>query len=278
MTDDLIQRITMKLASLSDIEGIVLGGSRARGTHTRDSDIDIGIYYRSSSLDLDAINHLAMELDDAHRSNLVNPPGSWGNWVNCGAWLIVEGCPVDLILRDIGRVKQIVKDSDRGIVTANYQTGHPHGFVSAMYRGELAVCKICHSSNEQFRDLKKQAEAYPLALQEGLIGLFLFEAGFSLMLAQKNVGSDDLSYVCGHCFRCISCLNQVIFALNREYCLNEKKAVRMIEGFKVKPGDYKNRIDRVISAISTDEEQTKSGLEILRGLVLEAELLTKARQ
>ena len=122
MTDDLIQRITAKLAFLPDIEGIVLGGSRARGTHTRDSDIDIGIYYRSDSFDLNAINHLSMELDDAHRSNLVNPPGSWGNWINGGGWLIVEGYPVDLMLRDIERVKQIIKDTNHGIVTANYQT------------------------------------------------------------------------------------------------------------------------------------------------------------
>ncbi|WP_456300800.1 nucleotidyltransferase domain-containing protein [Variimorphobacter saccharofermentans] len=32
------------------IEGIVLGGSRARGTHMESSDIDIGIYYRSELL------------------------------------------------------------------------------------------------------------------------------------------------------------------------------------------------------------------------------------
>ncbi|MQH43482.1 hypothetical protein EI040_23540, partial [Escherichia coli] len=40
-------------------EGIVLGGSRARGTHTENSDIDIGIYYNSDSFDLTAINQIA---------------------------------------------------------------------------------------------------------------------------------------------------------------------------------------------------------------------------
>ena len=43
MIYNIIQSVTEKLSSLPFIEGIVLGGSRARGTHTEDSDIDIGI-------------------------------------------------------------------------------------------------------------------------------------------------------------------------------------------------------------------------------------------
>ena len=54
----------------------------------------------------------------------------------------MNGYHVDLILRDIKRVEQIIKDTEQGIVTANYQTGHPHGYISAMYRGELAISKI----------------------------------------------------------------------------------------------------------------------------------------
>ena len=47
MIDNIIQSVTEKLSSLPYIEGIVLGGSRARGTHTEDSDIDVGIYYNA---------------------------------------------------------------------------------------------------------------------------------------------------------------------------------------------------------------------------------------
>ena len=88
MVDNVIQIVTEKLSSLPCIEGIVLGGSRARGTHTEDSDIDIGIYYNSESFDLTAINQIATELDDENRNNLVVPPGAWGDWVNGGGWLV----------------------------------------------------------------------------------------------------------------------------------------------------------------------------------------------
>ena len=64
MIDNIIQSVTEKLSSLPYIEGIVLGGSRARGTHTEDSDIDFGIYYNSELFDITVINQLATELDD----------------------------------------------------------------------------------------------------------------------------------------------------------------------------------------------------------------------
>ena len=82
MVDNVIQIVTEKLSTLPCIEGIVLGGSRARGTYTEDSDIDIGIYYNSESFDLTAINQIATELDDENRNDLVVPPGAWGDWVN----------------------------------------------------------------------------------------------------------------------------------------------------------------------------------------------------
>ena len=86
------------------------------GTHTEDSDIDIGIYYNSESFDINTINQFATKLDDEHRNNLVVPPGAWGDWINGGGWLVINGYHVDLILRDIKRVEQIMKDTEHGIV------------------------------------------------------------------------------------------------------------------------------------------------------------------
>ena len=231
MVDNVIQIVTEKLSSLPCIEGIVLGGSRARGTHTENSDIDIGIYYNSESFDLTAINQIATELDDENRNDLVVPPRAWGDWVNGGGWLVINGYHVDLILRDIKRVEQIIKDTEQGIVTANYQTGHPHGYISAMYRGELAISKIQYAKNESLCELKKQAETYPNALQKSLVNFFMFEAGFSLMFVKANSGTDDKYYIAGHVFRIVSCLNQVLFACNNAYCINEKKAIKLLETF-----------------------------------------------
>ena len=86
----------------------------------------------------------------------------------------MNGYHVDLILRDIKRVEQIIKDTEQGIVTANYQTGHPHGYISAMYRGELAISKIQYAKNETFEyKSKKYAERVNHIFE--ILGLSLFE-------------------------------------------------------------------------------------------------------
>jgi predicted nucleotidyltransferase len=43
--EPILQSVRNTLTPIMGIAGVVLGGSRARGTHTLESDIDIGIYY-----------------------------------------------------------------------------------------------------------------------------------------------------------------------------------------------------------------------------------------
>ena len=72
----ILDKVVSALAGISGIQAIVLGGSRARGTHSSRSDIDVGIYYDKSTLDLVSLNKAAQRVDDEHRDNLVVPPGS----------------------------------------------------------------------------------------------------------------------------------------------------------------------------------------------------------
>lgn len=173
----IIDNVTRKLEGVPGIVGVVLGGSRARGTHRPDSDIDIGIYYdESAGFDVARLNEIAKEL-----------------------------------------------------------------------------------------------------LQEAIMKWFLFEASFSLMFVDKAVHQDDLSYVAGHCFRAISSLNQVLFAKNKQYCINEKKAVMMVDQFAIKPVDYKKRVDQIFTLLSKDENQTRQAADMLRDLVAETEKILQSK-
>jgi predicted nucleotidyltransferase len=153
MVEGLLDEISRELEGIPGIIGIVLGGSRARGTHHEKSDIDIGIYY-DETLDIGELNKVAVKLDDEHRENLVTQIGGWGPWVNAGGWLVIQGYHVDFILRDIRRVSQVIDDCLAGKVSTHYQAGHPHGYLNVMYMGEISVCKILVDPRGMISDLK----------------------------------------------------------------------------------------------------------------------------
>lgn len=272
--DNIIQDIKEELDGLPGVVGVVLGGSRARGTHSPDSDIDIGIYYdESKGFNTNDIEKAAFNLNDDKKEHLITSLGEWGEWINGGGWLVIQGYHVDLIFRDIKRVSKVIDDCLSGLVSIHYQTGHPHGYLNAMYMGELAVCNVLSDPEGTLSELKKKTEPYPEKFQEAMIQYFSFEASFSLMFMEANVNKDDISYVMGHCFRSISCLNQVIFAKNKVYCINEKKAVSMIQDFSIKPNNYKKRIDEIVSLLSTDKDKTNQAVNNLKALIFETEAL-----
>jgi Predicted nucleotidyltransferases len=248
----ILDKVVYALADVSGIQAIVLGGSRARGTHSSESDIDIGIYYDKATLDLVSLNKAAQLIDDKHRDNLVVPPGEWGKWVNGGGWLVINGYHVDFILRDADRVKNVIAECQQGAISAHYQTGHPHAYMNVMYMGELAVCKVLWDKEGNISTLKQVAEKYPQKLKRAIIGFFAFEAEFSLMFAESNAEKNDVYYVTAHIVRVISALNQVLFAVNEEYCLNEKKAVGMIDHFNIHPLGYKDKVNSIFAVAGTD--------------------------
>ncbi len=264
--NDIINKVIDSLKNIKGLEAIVLGGSRAKGNHSSDSDIDIGLYYDKETIDLSLLDKKAQELDQEHRENLLARPGEWGKWVDGGCWLIIDDLPVDFILRDVSRVKKAIQECREGVVTRHYQTGHPHAYFNAIYMGELAISKLLWSKNNEILKLKTIAEEYPQKLKKEIIHLFSFEAGFSHMLAEKNITRDDAYYVVAHIVRSISALNQVLFALNEKYCINEKKAVKMIETFNIHPDNYKNKVDTIFTFTGTD---LSGACDHLKGLINE---------
>jgi predicted nucleotidyltransferase len=259
----ILDKAVTALAAISGIEAVVLGGSRARGTHSSESDIDIGIYYDNAAFDLVSLNEAAQLLDDGHREDLIVPPGEWGKWVNGGGWLIIDGYHVDFILRDIKRVENVITECREGSISLHYQTGHPHAYINVMYMGELAICKILWDKQGIISARKSVAEQYPPKLKDAILSFFGFEAEFSLMFAESNAKKNDVYYVTAHIVRSISALNQVLFAANEEYCLNEKKAVGMIDSFKIHPLGYRDKVNSIFAAAGTDSTNACAQLKQL---------------
>ncbi|MCC5612380.1 nucleotidyltransferase domain-containing protein [Nostoc sp. CHAB 5834] len=259
-----INHIVSSLRSIEGITAISLGGSRARGNHTNKSDVDLGIYYNSEKPpDLIALNRLASELDDKGRVNLITAIGEWGKWINGGGWLQVQSVGVDFLYRDLAKVNRVIDNCHAGQITIDYQPGHPHGFVSSIYMGEIAICQVLYDPNGVLEALKVKTKPYPGQLKQATVDTFAWEISFSLVVAKKAIARDDVVYAAGCCFRSVACMNQVLFALNEDYLLNEKGAVAIAAKFTICPTDYQQRVEQAFTLLAASSKSITEAIAIL---------------
>ncbi|WP_241966478.1 hypothetical protein [Staphylococcus nepalensis] len=48
-----------------------------------------------------------------------------GEWIDGGGSLVIDGYHVDIIFRDIEKLRQVINESLEGNVSIHYQTGRP---------------------------------------------------------------------------------------------------------------------------------------------------------
>jgi len=242
--ESLLHRLVSELSTVPGARAIALGGSRALGTASEHSDYDLGVYYYDSNfaLDIDVLRAVAVDLDDSGPAATITAIGEWGPWINGGGWLTIRAQPVDVLYRDLSRIRLAIEECRAGEFGCHYQPGHPHAFITGIYMGEIAYNRPLWDPQGDLKELKALTDPYPPALAKALVDYFLFEAKFSLQKSHKSLERNDVNYLAGCCFRCVACLCQVIFALNGKYLINEKGAVARAEQFERCPTDFGNRV------------------------------------
>lgn len=268
--NDVIESVVGQLGDVPGIRAVVLGGSRARGTETPESDIDIGLYYHSGyPIDTDALDRLASALDDEGRSGLITPLGGWGPWINGGGWLNVGGYSLDLLYREIENVTGVINDCRQGRIDIHYQPGHPHGFCTSIYMGEAAYCRPLWDTDGIVAEMKTLTDPYPDTLRQATVSKFMWEAEFSVSNAKKAWSRKDVSYAAGHLFRTVSCLTQVLFSCNGVYLLNEKGAVAQCSRFQFAPIDFESRVQEGFACLTAERSDLSKAISLFDALVRE---------
>jgi hypothetical protein len=129
-----VREIAARLARIPGIVAVTLGGSRATGTASDDSDWDFGLYYRGG-IDPDDVRALGWP-------GQVFAPGDWGRLVNGGAWLRVDGAAVDLIYRDVDEVLRWTAEAEGGRFEIQREVGYVAGIATYVLAGELALAEV----------------------------------------------------------------------------------------------------------------------------------------
>lgn len=204
-----LDELVPKLAGLPGVVAVVLGGSRAAGTHRPDSDWDIGVYYRDS-FDASLLVELGYAGHAAH-------PGEWGRIVNGGAWLSVRDQPVDVLLRDLDLVEHWWNDAQAGRFEIDNVEGHLAGLPTYVPVGEVALARVLYGTLPPV--------FFPRELQDVAGWRWRWNAAFSLLFAQQYATRGDRTACAGMLARSAMQTAHGLLASRAQWVLNEKTLI-----------------------------------------------------
>jgi hypothetical protein len=265
LTDTGLTDLAHRLVTVPGVVGVILGGSRARGAHTEDSDTDLGLYYRAP-LDTGRLGELAKEV--AGPDSGVTATGGWGPWVDGGGWLRIDGHAVDWIYRDTDRVHRCWADAEQGRYAFHTQAGHPLGVPDFSYPGELALGRILADPTGELGRLRRRALVFPRPLADALVG-GMWEADFLIGVARKAVSRGDSAYVAGCLFRIAGVCAHALHGAAGRWLINEKGAVAAAGLLPGAPERFKSRMDAVFAAVDGDPVRLSTAIDLVADLVLE---------
>jgi hypothetical protein len=256
LTEDQLRRLSQRLVAIPGVAGVMLGGSRARGDHAADSDVDLGLYYRPP-LDIAGLGELAREVAGSQAK--VTERGAWGPWVDGGAWLTIADTAVDWLYRDLDRVHVSCQNALQGRVDFHFQVGHPMGVLETSYAGEIALGVVLADPSGELLALQRHVATYPAALGDAFIAR-LWEAGFILDGLPKVASRGDTVYVAGCLFRVIELCAYALHGRAGRWLINEKGAVASAGRLPQAPADFVDRANDVLAPLGTKSEELAAAI------------------
>jgi hypothetical protein len=249
LPDDLdIDRIIGALRGVDGLVAVALGGSWAAGRARADSDVDLGLYYRTvRPLDVETVREIANALNDTP-DPVVTDLGIWGQWVNGGSWLTISGQRVDFIYRDLDFMTATIDDclAATGRAKADYWQQAPYGFYPQIYCAEARCCVALWDPEGIIPMLKERVAVYPEVMKRRAVSGWLWGARFTLANAKHAPDRGEAYLVAGYLTRAATEMIQALYALNETFFMNDKYVYREISEFSLFPDRFMDRIDAIM--------------------------------
>nr|WP_318276405.1 nucleotidyltransferase domain-containing protein [Mycobacterium eburneum] len=228
---DFLDAVADRLAALPAVHAVTLGGSRAEGTAAEDSDWDLAVYYRGG-FDPAGLRALGWPGE-------VSDLGAWGGGVfNGGAWLVIDGRPVDVHYRDLDVVEHELAEAQQGRFHWEPLMFHLAGIPSYLVVAELAVNRVLRG--------RLPRPDYPEALRRSAPPVWRNRAALTLRYAKDNYARrGQVTEVAGLLATAAMETAHAVLAARGEWITNEKRLLRRA-GLRA--------IDPIIAGLRPDPE------------------------
>jgi len=234
--NDLIE----KMKTVEAVEAIMLGGSRATGTHDKDSDYDVYVY-------------LNKPLDETIRRNIISPYVSYMEYSN-EFWeleddgILKDGVDIEFIYRTIEETDQLLD----GIVLKHQAW---NGYTTCFW-DNLLHSKVLYDKRGKLNDLvTKYTISYPAKLKENII-----TKNFKLLSdkmpsfyyqLEKAVKRNDLISMNHRLTELLAGYFDILFAVNETLHPGEKRLKEKTLLLEKLPLGYEKHIEEVFLTLYT---------------------------
>lgn len=253
------------LVGMTGIVGLALGGSRAYGTARDDSDIDIGLFFDiTNSRQLINIYNAISLLDDRNTKG-ASGASELGSMSDVGRW-VINGQDVDILLRDINKVKKAISDCLVGKVEILHDANRLRGISNAVYAGEVCYNIDIYDPFGTLAEMRELTNPYPEKLAGSLINKFSRDSAISLGAALPAAHRGEYIYVYGYIHRAATSLNEILFAAEGRYLINEKNSVEVAATFPIAPRQYSERMANTFNLLTIQPKDMVAAIDVLNEL------------
>jgi predicted nucleotidyltransferase len=272
---ELVLSVLKRLAAICGIKTVVLGGSHARGRAQPGSDIDLGILYSEAApFSIQSLRELAEVVNDTS-GPVVSDFYEWGPWINGGAWLTIGGQRVDLLYRSLEHLERVLAEAEAGRYELHYAQQPPFGFFSGTYLGEIGVCIPLFDPEGWVDGLKRRVAGYPEALRRAVVQDCLWAAELGLAAFARKFAVRCDSFGTAACLtRAVNQLVLALFALNRQYLINDKTVLEEVAEFERAPREFGPRVRKTLAHLGASSAELVAAVESITRLVRETVELT----
>lgn len=255
---------------------IAIGGSRAKGSADRWSDLDVYLFSRSLVPCPEREALVASLLPNASEVR------AWGcddPFVEGGTDFTFEGVRVECWHRNNASVEAKLHASLDGDIARQYSAWAVMGFFDHAVLADIRSMHIVIDPQGIIAKWKRAVSRYPDALRRSLLNRFIREAVFWLNNPhyQGAIERVDLIYTSAIVQHTLQALIQVVFALNREYFPGEKQLACAMDTLSMQPQRFSNRIHHILTpGIVVGREELLAQAHALADLVVEMKALVSA--